>query len=92
VLAKPKKLVALVSIAYSICVSRGIYEHQKVQRIKTKKHVYKAKSFARKGIDAIREVFRREQVLPPYLLNRLLRMLRSILIKSAQYQSLKIVE
>jgi hypothetical protein len=51
-LAKLKKLVALVSIAYSICVSIGIYEHQKVQKIKTKKHGYKAKSFARKGIDS----------------------------------------
>jgi predicted amino acid-binding ACT domain protein len=34
VMAKLKKLVALVAIAYSICVSMGIYQHQKVQKIK----------------------------------------------------------
>jgi hypothetical protein len=82
-LAKLKKLVTLVSIAYSICVSMGIYEHQKVQKINTKKHGYKAKSFARKGIDSIREVFRQGKELPQYLLSRLLSLLRSILMQSA---------
>lgn len=91
VLTKLKKLVALVSIAYSICVSMGIYEHKKVQTIKIKKHGYKAKSFARKGIDAIREVFRQGKELPQYLWNRLMSLLRSILIQSTHYQSLKIV-
>ncbi len=89
-LVKLKKLVALVSIAYSISVSTGLYQHQKVQKIKTKKHGYKAKSFARKGIDSIREVFRQRQELPQYLLNRLLSLLRNILIQSAHYQVLKI--
>jgi hypothetical protein len=90
-LVKLKKLVALVGIAYSIYVNMGIYEHQKVQKIKTKKHGYKAKSFARKGIDSIREVFREGQELPLFLLNRFLSLLRSILIQSTHYQSVKIV-
>jgi len=89
-LAKLKKLVALVSIAYSICVSMGIYEHQKVQKIKTKKHGYKAKSFSRKGIDLIREVCRQGQELPQPLLNRFLGLLRWICIQVSHYQHIKI--
>jgi hypothetical protein len=90
-LAKLKKLVALVSIAYSICVSIGVYQHQKVQKIKTKKHGYKAKSFSRKGIDLIREVCRQWQELPKALLNRFLGLLRWICIQVSHYQTLKIV-
>jgi hypothetical protein len=91
VLAKLKKLVALVSIAYSICVSMGGYQHQKVQKIKTKKHGYKAKSFSRKGIDCIREVFRQGQELPQALMNRFLSLLRWVCIQASHYQLLKIV-
>ena len=52
---KLKKLVVLVSIPYGFCASLGIYYHQKVEKIKTKNHGYKANSFVRKGIDLIQE-------------------------------------
>ena len=48
-----KKLVAIVSIAFAICTSLGIYQNEKVQKIKVKKHGYKEKSFCRTGIDFI---------------------------------------
>jgi hypothetical protein len=51
-----KKLVALVSIAFVICNSLGIYQHEKVQKIKIKNHGYKEKSFCRAGIDWIKDL------------------------------------
>jgi hypothetical protein len=62
--SKLKKLLALVSIAYSIATSMGIFIHRKEQKINTKNHGYKAHSFVRKGIDTIRQIFRPEQLLP----------------------------
>ena len=38
---KIKKLIALVSISYGLCRNLGIYSHEKIQKIKTKKHGYK---------------------------------------------------
>lgn len=43
---KLKKLMALTSIAYGLCLSLGCYLHRKVQKIKTKPHGYKAVSFS----------------------------------------------
>lgn len=54
-LKKLKKLVALVSIAFALCVNLGIYHHQKVKAIKVKKHGYKANSFFRTGLDVVRQ-------------------------------------
>lgn len=61
-LAKLKKLVALVSIAFGMCVSLGLYQHEKVKKIKVKKHGYKAKSFFRHGLDTFRELMRKDPV------------------------------
>lgn len=60
-LAKLKKLVALVSIAFGLCVSLGIHQHQKVKQIKVKKHGYKANSFFRHGVNTIREMLKKEK-------------------------------
>ena len=57
---KLSKLVALVSLAYAFCVSVGVYYHQKVQPIKTKKHGYKANSYARYGLNQLRALLRGE--------------------------------
>ena len=59
-LAKLKKLVALVSIAFGMCVSIGIYQHEKVKKIKVKKHGYKAKSFFRHGLNMIRQLLKKD--------------------------------
>jgi hypothetical protein len=54
-LAKLKKLIALVSIAFACCVAAGQHEHRKRKKIKIKKHGYKANSFFRKGLDKLRD-------------------------------------
>ncbi len=59
-LAKLKKLVALVSIAYGMCVGVGVYEHEKGKKIKVKKHGYKANSFFRHGLDTVRQLLKKE--------------------------------
>ena len=51
-----RKLVGLVSLAYAFCVSLGIHQHEKVQKIKVKKHGYKEKSFCRVGIELIQDL------------------------------------
>ncbi|MFN4145319.1 MAG: IS4 family transposase [Runella sp.] len=51
---KLSKLLVFVSIAVALCVKVGEYYHGKVQRIKIKKHGYKANSFFRKGLDIVR--------------------------------------
>jgi hypothetical protein len=87
---KLKKLIAMVSIAYGVCVSMGMYHHNKVQQIKKKKHGYKANSFARKGINLIREFCRKNNYLPLRFENRILSLLRWIKIQLIHYQHLKI--
>jgi hypothetical protein len=57
-LGKLKKLIAIVSIAFAICINMGIYQHQKVKKVKTKKHRYKAKSFCRTGMDLIKDLLK----------------------------------
>lgn len=57
-LGKLKKLVAMVAIAYGLCMSMGIYQDARVKKIKIKKHGYKANSFFRTGLDRIREMLR----------------------------------
>jgi Transposase DDE domain len=52
-LTKLKKLVGIVAIAYSVCISSGVYYDTKVQKIEVKKHGYKAKSFFRAGRDML---------------------------------------
>lgn len=52
---KISKLLVFVSLAVAICVKVGEYHHKKVQKIKTKKHGYKANSFCRKGLDILRD-------------------------------------
>lgn len=88
---KLKKLVALVSIAYGICVSLGIYYHQKIKPIKMKKHGYKANSFARKGIDLIREWCRPENTIPTKVYQRILSFIRYLQINIGKDRALKLV-
>ena len=55
---KLKKLLALVSLAYALCLSLGNYYHRKVKKIATKNHGRKSTSFSRRGLDLIREITR----------------------------------
>lgn len=54
-LQKINKLIALVAIAFAFCLLAGKHYHQKVKKIKTKNHGYKANSFFRKGLDLLRD-------------------------------------
>ena len=53
-----KKLVALVAIAFSFCISLGIFRDKKEKPIKIKNHKRKAKSFFRYGLDFLRDAFK----------------------------------
>jgi hypothetical protein len=64
---KLKKLIALVSLAYGLCLNLGIYYHQNIEVIKCKNHGYKTNSFARKGIDLIREWTREYYPAPEFV-------------------------
>ena len=55
---KRQKLVALVSLAYALCVSLGSYQHRKVHPIPVKNHGRKSTSFSRCGLDLLREMTR----------------------------------
>jgi len=60
-LGKLKKLVALVSMALAMCVSLGIYQHERGKKIKVKKHDYKANSFFRHGLNTLRQMLKKEK-------------------------------
>ena len=51
---KLRKLVALVSLAYTFCLRVGQYAHQHVKPIARKNHGYPAKSLSRYGLDILR--------------------------------------
>jgi hypothetical protein len=51
---KLSKLLVFVSLAVAICVKMGEFYHQKVQKMKIKKHGYGTNSFFRKGLDVMR--------------------------------------
>jgi hypothetical protein len=58
-LKKLKKLFLMVSIAFVICLTIGIYRNDMTQKIKIKKHGYKAHSFARSGLNIIRDAIKK---------------------------------
>ena len=51
---KLSKLLVFVSLALAVCVKFGEVHHKKVQKIKIKKHGYKANSVFRVGLNLIR--------------------------------------
>lgn len=69
---KLKKLVGLVSIAYALVTALGVDYHKTVRPIKLKKHGYKENSFARKGINLVREGLRRQWRKDIFIFKRLI--------------------
>jgi Transposase DDE domain len=53
-LKKLKKLFLMVAIAFVMCLTIGIFRNDTHKKIKVKKHGYKANSFARNGLNIIR--------------------------------------
>jgi hypothetical protein len=85
------KLLALVSLAYSLCLSVGLYFHKKVQAIKLKRHGYKSHSFARHGLDQLRQLIRHGQYKSTQVWSCLQVAFRWVRCQLAHYQDLKIV-
>ncbi len=83
-----KKLVAVVSIAFAFCVSLGIYQHEKVQKIKMKKNGYKEKSFCRVGIDLIQDLCKQPVEIFEKTLEKFLRFL---IIQMIKYKRIKLI-
>lgn len=84
---KVKNLFAFVCIAFALCMSVGVEYHKKVQKIPFKNHRYKAKSFFRKGLDVIRDLFRKDdQELLCEFDNWIWKLIRMVRIKLARYQ------
>jgi len=57
-LKKLKILLGIVGLVSVMCQTAGVYHHEKVQKIEMKKHGYKVKSFARKGLDEWRSILK----------------------------------
>ncbi|RZJ58134.1 MAG: hypothetical protein EOO55_01640 [Hymenobacter sp.] len=55
---KLRKLVALVSLAYTCCLSVGLLADQKLQPIARKNHGYRATSLSRHGLNILRQLTR----------------------------------
>lgn len=53
-----RKLFALVSIAFAICLKIGIWAHKHIKSIPMKNHGYKANSFFRHGLELWRDALR----------------------------------
>ncbi len=81
-ITKYKKLFAIVSIAYAICWMVGI-EDGKIKPVKTKKHGYPQYSVFRRGLNILREFFKRkiesvfEQTIDKIILN-FIRLLKTV--------------
>lgn len=88
-LEKLKKLVALVSVAYSFCLNVGVYCHRKVQSVKVKNHGYKANSFSRYGLNQLRELCRYQANPDPNLLLTIKKLFRWLNIQLSHYQAIK---
>ena len=89
-LLKLKKLVALVSISYCFCVSLGVYVHDKVQKIKHKKHGCKEASFSRHGLNQIREMSRDQSPIDLDLQLKIRSLFRWLKRQLPDYQLIKI--
>lgn len=55
---KLRKLVALVSLAYALCLSVGTVAHHKNQSLARKNHGYRATSLSRHGLNILRQLTR----------------------------------
>jgi hypothetical protein len=84
---KLKKLLVFTSLALVLCVNLGIFLHEKVKKIKVKKHGYKSKSFFRHGMNAIRKIIKgKEKQKEQDIINALDYLIRWIDIQLINYQ------
>lgn len=69
-LKKLKMLFGLLSLSFAFCLSVGVDFHEKVQKIPLKKHGYKSHSFFRKGLNILREIFRKNTEIILYEIHK----------------------
>ena len=88
---KLKKLVALVSLAYALCLSLGSYQHRKIQPIADKNHGRKSTSLSRHGLNLLREITRPGPNVLLQWATRIEALQRWLLSQIAHLQQTKIV-
>lgn len=88
---KLRKLVALVSLAYALCLSVGTVAHEKIKPIARKNHGYRATSLSRHGLNILRQLTR--PLTPPHepLARKITALLDWFIRHLAYYQLTKIV-
>ncbi len=62
-------LFMLTSLAFAVCLTTGVYKDEVEKVIPVKNHGYKANSYFRYGLDALREILARPNILIGYLDN-----------------------
>lgn len=77
-LERLNKLLALITLAYGLCLSIGLYLHHKVKPIVKKNHGYKANSFFRHGKDYLIHLFRKNNT-------QFCENFKDIIIKAAEF-------
>jgi len=65
-LSKLKKLFAIVSLAFTVCLKTGLWKHSKVKPLKKRANGYKPKSFFKYGLEEMRKA-----LLHPYKMKKL---------------------
>ncbi|MBT2556638.1 hypothetical protein J7E24_02495 [Hymenobacter sp. ISL-91] len=85
------KLVALVSLAYALCLSVGTVAHVKCAPIARKNHGYYATSLSRHGLNILRQITRPATSPHEPMAQMVDALLRWISCKIARYQPTKIV-
>ncbi|MBT9391661.1 transposase [Hymenobacter sp. NST-14] len=88
---KLRKLVALVTLAYALCLSVGTVAHTKRAPIKRKKHGYRATSLSRHGLNILRQLTRPATSPHEPMARMVEALMRWISWKVARYQVTKIV-
>ena len=89
--SKLKKLVGLVSMAYTLCMCVGTHIHEKIQPVKTKNNGYKRASFSRYGLNALRQYTRSGRSTDLAFITNMNAVLRWIICQLTLYQLTKIV-
>jgi hypothetical protein len=88
---KLRKLVALVSLAYALCLSVGTVAHEKIKAIPPKNHGYRATSLSRHGLNLLRQLTRPNTPLQEPVARKITALLDWFIRQVTYYQLPKIV-
>ena len=88
---KLRKLVALVSLAYALCLSVGTMAHEKSKPIPRKNHGYRATSMSRHGLNLLRQLTRPHARTQEPVARKIMALLDWFIRQLTYYQIPKIV-